>query len=90
MTSRFQYLRRVVSADLQSGGNSIFKSWMSLGSIWALTLECGHIIYRQPRYKPDPKFRNGWGKRRKPWDALPAPKHAICERCQWESEHQQH
>lgn len=67
---------KVVKADLQSGGKSIFKSGVPLGSEWELTLACGYKVGRRVNYKPLPpgKRHPHWHKRRNPDDALPPPR----------------
>lgn len=81
--------RKVIKSDLQLGcGKSIFPPYLPLGNVWELELECGHTIYRQPRYKPlegDMRAlyrRGGWFYRRSSDDALPAPKRVICQKCE--------
>lgn len=79
--------RRVISADLQTGGQSVLKPGMPLGSIWYLTLECGHTVDAKVSYyppTPDEKPRRGWYRRRRPDAAKPAPKRVHCELCQSE------
>jgi len=87
--SKTRIWRKVVKSDMQTGaGRSIFPPYLPLGNMWELTLECGHIVHRQPRYKPlaDTRRRTssqraGWFYRREAEDALPPPKRVLCERC---------
>jgi hypothetical protein len=79
--------RKVVKAELGEGGQrSIFKEWVTLGCLWILTLECGHVAYRRPHYKPRDLHANGAERfRRKAEDALPAPKKINCVQCEREA-----
>ena len=80
--------RKVIKADMQSGGGrSMFSPYLPLGNQWELTLECGHIVHRQPRYKPLSEsgrkpVRGGWYYRRSEEDALPPPRKVKCKQCQ--------
>lgn len=78
--------RKVVTAELDEGGQrSIFKEWVTLGCLWTLTLECGHIIYKSPRYIKKTGLTGAKRFRRKSSDALPAPKRVICRECKQRS-----
>lgn len=76
--------RKVVKSEIQEGGgNSIYKSWVRLGCVWILDLECGHQVTRQPRYVENSNARGrGWTRRRNSDDALPAPKRVQCHLCE--------
>lgn len=76
--------RKVVSAELESGGNSIFVSHVTLGCVWSLKLECGHATLRRPRYINPGSVRVGWKRKRAPEDALPPPRYVWCTRCKKE------
>ena len=82
-------MQKVVNAELHSGGTSIFRTKLPLGSVWELLLECGCVVMRKPRYKPASECerpymlgRNapGWYSRRFPEDVLPAQKRAKCKK----------
>lgn len=75
-------MRKVVNAELDEGGQrSLHLPWVTLGCRWQLRLECGHVVYRQPRYVRNPALAGAARFRRKPQDVLPAPKSVICGVC---------
>lgn len=75
--------KKVVSSELQSGGQSIFGAGVPLGNVWELTLECGHTVHRQPLYTPLAKGQHkaDWFHRRSASDVLAPPKKVKCSQC---------
>ena len=76
--------RQVVSSNLETGGQSILRPGMPLGSAWELKLDCGHTATRRAYYKPLKKGqpRPTWFKRRNPDDVLPPPRRVRCRICE--------
>ena len=80
-------MRIVVKSEMEvASGKSIFPNafgyYLPLGNSWRLTLDCGHVVYRQPLYKPLSEGRRSMRfRRRHAEDALPPPKRVHCGAC---------
>ena len=86
----------------QGPRRKVAKGWPRVGSsiiadfkyyFWELTLECGHVVHRRVRYKPEAqpikwKRRRGFAAMHHPpsRDRIPPiQRHAFCEECKPEA-----
>jgi hypothetical protein len=74
-------MRKVVSAQCRAGQTLLANFHVRW---WELQLECGHVVERNVKWKPDPNAPRGWSALHNPpkMSRLPdAPKRARCDFC---------
>lgn len=78
-------MRKVVKAEYETGGRSIFPPYLQLANGWLLTLECGHKVSRNAKYPKGSPTRGAWWHKRHIGEPLDPPKRVKCHICERQS-----